>query len=205
MDSDIKEEFQCNICLGVLIEPRLHIPCKKNFCSECIKNVITLTTSPCPICRSPLTSDQFRFQSQLWESIKSTNFVCQCGAILPYVNYNDHLAVCSHIQHLIKKASQEIPKPSEPVINRWTYSCPCCDLSHFDRESLLIHVDNEHLGMSGVCTICKALPWGDPEEEFPDICDHLQTSHQFDYDNFADFTMNEDEMLEQALQQSLYE
>lgn len=118
MDSDIKEEFQCNICLGVLIEPKLHIPCKKNFCSGCIDSVISLTASPCPICRSPLTSDLFRLEVQLWEVIKSTEFKCQCGTQIPYVNYNDHLSNCMFIQNLIKKAAQETVKPLEPVINR---------------------------------------------------------------------------------------
>lgn len=60
--------------------------------------------------------------------------------------------------------------------------------------------------MSGLCPICKVLPWvDDPTEEHVDIYDHFMSDHQFDYDYFADFNMNEEEMLQRALDQSLYD
>ncbi|CAG9314504.1 RNF114 [Blepharisma stoltei] len=204
MDTDIKEEFQCSICLGVLVQPKVHKPCKKNFCSECITNVIKFTTSPCPICRSPLTSDLLMTNYNLWDQIKSSLYSCDCKQTFPYTSYNDHISICPSIKELIKKASKSIRRPKIPVINRWTYKCPCCGLKNFDRVSLLFHVNSKHQYKAAKCTICLAMPWGDPDEICIDINEHLQTMHQFDYDTFTDFSMDDEEILLKVLEESLY-
>ena len=204
MASEIKDEFQCRICLGVLEVPVFHDLCSNHFCSECINGHIALNTSqPCPVCRQPIEADCISPNLSLQRKIAVKKYSCSCGETLQYSQYNSHQQVCTHLKSVIKRAVSLTSKPNRKVVNRHTYKCPCCEMKHLDRAGLIKHFKRQHKGMSGVCPICAVMPWGDPSYVTSNLLRHLKTRHKFDYDTFIDFELNEQEMLNKVIEASL--
>ncbi|WVZ26698.1 hypothetical protein V8G54_005242 [Vigna mungo] len=49
--SDISEDLQCPICLGVIRKTKIVMECLHRFCGECIEKSIRLCKNECPVCR----------------------------------------------------------------------------------------------------------------------------------------------------------
>ncbi|CAG9310917.1 RNF166 [Blepharisma stoltei] len=203
MESDIRDDFQCVICLGVLVSPVFHEACRKYFCSTCI-NQFMRNSHDCPYCRGLLSSSSVLPDPNLSEQISITEFTCNCGAKMPYSGYNNHMGECTSIRALIKHAVETTEKPPVPVVNRWTFKCPSCDQRNLDRQGLLDHYSQRHRGKSGVCPICSAMPWGDPNYVSSNLNSHLQSRHKYDTDTYTDYSMDDDAILQKVLQDSLH-
>ncbi|CAH8492253.1 unnamed protein product [Heterobilharzia americana] len=48
-------DVTCSICLSILFKP-VHLPCKHQFCRDCIGQAVNFTAYQCPICRYRLSN-----------------------------------------------------------------------------------------------------------------------------------------------------
>ena len=74
------------------------------------------------------------------------------------------------------------------------------------REDLLEHLRSVHgeLAMSpAVCPVCAAMPWGSASYTTPNLLQHFQLRHRFDYDTTTDFGQDEDAVLQEVLRRSM--
>merc|ERR1719263_1077908 len=95
--------------------------------------------------------------------------------------------------------------PELPAVNRSTFTCPVCKEANLSRQGLLDHCNQKHARQSiaAVCPVCLAMPWADPSYVSQNFISHLNLRHQYDYDTIANFDLDEEAMIQQALQASL--
>ncbi|KAK7252304.1 hypothetical protein RIF29_36150 [Crotalaria pallida] len=53
---DVREDFQCPICLGIIRKTRTVSNCQHRFCKECIEKSMRLSNNECPACRKHCAS-----------------------------------------------------------------------------------------------------------------------------------------------------
>ena len=181
----IENQFLCTICLQVLSQPVFHSVCGKYFCKACLDQfLLTSQNSACPNCRGVLNQQQILIDSRMQSRIEVQLFDCLCGIQITYSRLNEHLASCSSMRTDVRST---VVKPKEKVVNRWTYECPQCHLKNLDRAGLVNHFSERHRGRSGVCPICKVMPWGDPNYVSNDLSGHLKMRHKMDYEELTVF------------------
>lgn len=202
MESNLRKDFQCVICLGVLITPVSHTTCRKHFCTPCI-NQSMQNSNDCPNCRTSLLTSPLISDHSLAQEINSTQYHCQCGESISYSNYNDHMTECRFMENLIKQAAKNTEKPPVPVVNRWTYKCPRCDQKNLDRQGLLDHYKQRHRGQSGICPICSVMPWGDSNYVSQNLDSHMHLRHKYDTETYTDYSMEDEQILQKVMQDSL--
>ena len=73
-------------------------------------------------------------------------------------------------------------------------------------EGVREHLRSVHgeLAMSpAVCPVCAAMPWGSASYTTPNLLQHFQLRHRFDYDTTTDFGQDEDAVLQEVLRRSM--
>lgn len=179
----IENQFLCIICLQILNQPIYHPACGKYFCKPCADQFLASSQNPaCPNCRGHLTRQDLIVDHRMRNEIQNKVFNCPCGRPVPYSELNSHSASCPSLRTDIKAA---VVKPKTNVVNRWTYNCPNCQLKNLDRAALVKHFRDNHRGCSGVCPICKVMPWGDANYVSHDLSGHLSMRHKMDYEELT--------------------
>lgn len=119
------------------------------------------------------------------------------------------MATCSKYQNYImegvKATTKDASLQPRNVPNRYTFPCPYCPEKNFDQEGLVEHCKLCHSTdtKSVVCPICASMPWGDPNYRSANFIEHIQRRHQFSYDTFVDYDVDEEDMMNQVLQRSI--
>lgn len=105
----------------------------------------------------------------------------------------------------VKATTKDASLQPRNVPNRYTFPCPYCPEKNFDQEGLVEHCKLVHSTdtKSVVCPICASMPWGDPNYRSANFIEHIQRRHQFSYDTFVDYDVDEEDMMNQVLQRSL--
>ncbi|XP_066514935.1 E3 ubiquitin-protein ligase RNF114 [Hoplias malabaricus] len=123
----------------------------------------------------------------------------------------EHMASCLKYQDYVQEGLKNIAKGQPNVVssvpNRYTFSCPYCRKPNFDQDGLVEHCTSQHAYDPNpvVCPICASMPWGDPNYRSSDFFQHLRIRHTFSYDTFVDYSTDEQDMIDEAIQRSLME
>jgi len=205
-DTDLRADLTCGICRMVLTRPVTHLPCRQSFCQDCVAEMQkTLELeAKCPMCRGEMAAWEIVPSPVLAEAVGRAVVRCGCGVVVAYSAYNRHHDGCGQVQGSIRSACEVAKRAAPETTNRWTFSCPDCDLRNLDREGLASHVTSQHEDLYAGCPICAAMPWGESDEdEGLTLAEHLTYRHRFDYDTFTDFEKDEEEILDNVLQASV--
>ena len=206
------ELYKCTICLDVQRDP-VEIKCQHVFCSDCIGSLIKSATHTgseacCPVCRQGVGSGQPRKARDVTKR-KTKRVRCECGAVLALLEWREHSDACSAVaaktDAMAASAVARAPNAAPAGPNRSTFACPLCDAKHLPRGAFVEHLQKEH-GASAmrpaVCPICAAMPWGDSSYRSPNLLQHVQMRHQFDYDTTTDYGQSEEDVLAEVLRRS---
>ncbi|MBZ3878104.1 E3 ubiquitin-protein ligase RNF114 [Sciurus carolinensis] len=162
----------------------------------------------CGVCRSALAPGVRAVE--LERQIESTETSCHgCRKNFFLSKIRAHVATCSKYQNYImegvKATTKDASLQPRNVPNRYTFPCPYCPEKNFDQEGLVEHCKLSHSTdtKSVVCPICASMPWGDPNYRSANFIEHIQRRHQFSYDTFVDYDVDEEDMMNQVLQRSI--
>ena len=204
--NDIKEQYTCLICQNIFTNPIKLEKCGHNMCSDCINNFSnTQKELKCPLCRAPFLKSEIIQDQNLINDMSNKQVKCECGQILPLIQYSSHSDNCPVILNKLKEEAKnkkiEI-NPEKIGTNRQTFDCTLCNEKNFDRVGYIDHIGKKHPNDRGVCAICKCQPWGDPNYK-THIYGHINIRHKFDYDTVVDYNDDEDQILQKVLMDSL--
>ena len=204
--NDIKDQYTCLICQNIFKNPIKLDKCGHNTCSDCINNfTISQTELKCPLCRAPFIKSDIIPDQNLNDEMSNKQVKCECGEILPLIQYSSHSDNCTVILNKLKEEAKnkniEI-NPEKIGKNRQTFDCTLCSEKNFDRVGYIDHIAKKHRNDRGVCAICKCQPWGDPNYK-THIYGHINMRHKFDYDTVVDYNDDEDQILQKVLMESL--
>ncbi|XP_059836494.1 E3 ubiquitin-protein ligase RNF114-like isoform X1 [Hypanus sabinus] len=203
---DDKEALTCPVCLEIFENP-MRIECNHIFCSNCLSALQKPKKPICAVCRFPLKGATRAVEIE--RKLEVTLTSCSgCGTQVYMNKLRSHNASCPKYQDFISegvKASMKDQHPSLSMPNRFTFTCPFCNAKNLDQDSLVEHCISSHTGeyAKRVCPICSSMPWGDPNFKSADLIQHLKIRHRFSYDTFVDYNVDEDEMLQEAIELSL--
>jgi len=223
----IEDEFTCGICQNVYEEPYRPEGCRHVFCKNCLFNSSTNSNS-CPCCRKKFDFNRIVFEHQIRNQINSLKYNCEtCLKTNKLSDYNYHSQTCyqvttpkpfsntqtsrmsstksSNSLASISSATSVASGSSIRTVNRQTFKCPYCTQSNLTFDGLRGHCNQQHpLGKKDVvCPICASMPWGDQNQKSIDFIGHLNLRHKFEYDNYVDFGISEEEMMNRAISDSL--
>jgi len=192
------DRYSCPICKEVLPKRVQISPCNHEICQECSKHI----SKSCPVCREAFqTSDLINLdKTQEYSSIKTS---CACGLTLPITAYSAHADECWVVQDENEKSKSNLLDKTKmkETVNRVTFTCPVCKTSNLERAALVDHIVSQHPHQKGVCPICVAQPWGDPNY-VTTLSSHLKLRHKYDYDTYTDYDKEDDAILRQVMEQS---
>lgn len=203
---DDKEALTCAVCLEIYENP-MRIECNHVFCSSCLFALQKPKKPICAVCRFPLKGVTRALEIERKLEITPTS--CNgCGTQVYMNKLRTHNATCPKYQEFISegvKASMKDQHPSLSMPNRFTFTCPFCNAKNLDQDGLVEHCISSHSGeyAKKVCPICSSMPWGDSSFRSADLIQHLKIRHKFSYDTFVDYNVDEDEMLQEAIELSL--
>lgn len=215
-DDDAYHHYLCPVCMDVAGAKPLELPCGHTFCTDCLtrhlKSFEEHDERACPVCRTTLPRGAEPKPASDLAERKSVRVRCVCGREQPLLQLRRHTDECPSLRgrgasavQKAKEASQA--KPAAPAAaNRSTFACPFCGERNLPRAELLRHVTEAHAdcnGVGGVCPVCAAMPWGDPNYRSPNLIQHMLLRHQFDYAETADYGRSEDDVLAEVLRQSI--
>lgn len=195
------DDLRCTVCVMVLRSTKVHVPCQKLFCGECYD---ILKASHCPACTLKFVEDSVESRPDIDRRTTTEAKLCLCGQSVTFQDFDLHFDSCEAAQSNFNTAVREaVVQPTEEVVNRSTFKCPNCDLKNFVRETLITHIEENHGKAPGVCPICVAMPWGDPNIQTENLLGHLKHRHKYDVDTYTDFAMDDEEILRRVLEESL--
>ncbi|XP_067904301.1 E3 ubiquitin-protein ligase RNF114 isoform X1 [Heterodontus francisci] len=205
--ADDKAALTCPVCLEIYENP-MRVECNHIFCHNCLFALQKPKKPICAVCRSPLKGATRAIEIE--RKLEVTPASCSgCGTQVYMKKLRSHNATCAKYQEFISegvKASMKDQHPSlSSVPNRFTFTCPFCSAQNLDQDGLVEHCITSHTGEYGrmVCPICSSMPWGDPNFRSADLIQHLKIRHKFSYDTFVDYSVDEEEMLQEAIELSL--
>jgi rubrerythrin len=204
---DSLDDFLCSICMDVQDDPS-ELPCSHTFCKACITlHLAASKDRKCPVCMA--SADGAPRTTSDIERRRRLRARCACGETFPLLKFRAHTEMCTvHATEAAEEAArvaQHLPHgraPPPPAPNRATFKCPFCEMPHFPRADLLNHLRSVHArdGMRpAVCPVCAAMPWGDPNYTSPNLLQHFEMRHRFDYETTTDYSQEEDDVLQQVL------
>uniref|UniRef100_A0ABI7ZDE2 RING-type domain-containing protein n=1 Tax=Felis catus TaxID=9685 RepID=A0ABI7ZDE2_FELCA len=108
---------------------------------------------------------------------------------------------CGHV--FCSACLQECLKPKKPVCGVCRSAlAPGVRAAELERQ-----IESTETSCHGcrknVCPICASMPWGDPNYRSANFIEHIQRRHQFSYDTFVDYDVDEEDMMNQVLQRSI--
>ena len=217
----VKDGYTCLICQNIYTNPEKLTKCGHIFCKNCLENYIknlnldskdkknemeskSKQNTQCPLCRNTFSLQDIIQDYSLINEMKQKSIKCECGKIMFLSEYNNHSDTCQKIindmQNQLKNKKIEI-RQDKIQKNRQTFDCTLCNKKNFDRVGYINHIKSYHPKDRGVCAICKAQPWGDPNYK-THIFGHINMRHKFDYDTVVDYNDDEDEVLKRVLLES---
>uniref|UniRef100_A0A8D0BCG8 E3 ubiquitin-protein ligase RNF114 n=1 Tax=Salvator merianae TaxID=96440 RepID=A0A8D0BCG8_SALMN len=204
---DPLNRFTCPVCLEVFETP-VRAPCGHVFCTPCIQECLKPKKPVCGVCRSTLSYGSRALD--LEKQIETTETTCNgCNKKMYLSKLRSHAASClkyqNYIMEGVRAVTKDPPQDNRSVPNRFTFPCPYCSERNLDQEGLVEHCRKHHSmdAKRVVCPICASMPWGDPNYRSANFMEHLQRRHQFCYDTFVDYNVDEDDMMAQVLLRSL--
>lgn len=194
------DDLRCVVCVKVLSEAAQHVPCQKFLCGACFG---MLASTRCPVCTLQITTDTVLMRTDIDQRVVSEQRTCSCGRSFSFKDIDDHTDNCPTAQTIFQSTvRQAVIQPNHETANRSTFTCPFCSIKNFVRETLISHIESTHDEGSGVCPICVAMPWGDPNIECSNLLGHLKHRHKYDVDTYTDFGMEDDDILRRVLEES---
>ena len=204
--NSIKDQYTCLICQNIYNNPIKLIKCNHNFCKGCLDNYSnTQKNNQCPLCRNPFLKNEIVSDNLLKQDMNSKLIKCECGQTMLLTEYAKHADNCTTIINNMNKdmKNKNIKiNPDKVQKNRQTFDCTLCSQKNLDRVGYIEHIKKSHPNATGVCSICKCQPWGDPNYK-THILGHINLRHKFDYDTVVDYNDNEDEILQKVLLESM--
>ncbi|XP_006639588.1 E3 ubiquitin-protein ligase RNF114 isoform X1 [Lepisosteus oculatus] len=200
-------EFVCPVCLEIFDRP-VTTQCGHTFCSSCLQECLRPQKPVCAVCRTALS--KWSNAVELEAIIHSSLGACKgCHTEVRLSQMRSHTAVCPKYQEYIDEGVRTVVKSQPSVVssvpNRYTFTCPYCNVQNLDQDGLVEHCTSQHSRDSRhvVCPICASMPWGDPNYRSADFFQHLKIRHTFSYDTFVDYSSDEHTMMQEALQRSM--
>jgi len=200
-----ESEFECAVCMECYTEPMMIFPCNHSFCKECVSTLqANNNKAKCPKCRAEI---KHCYPDQIMTARLSTCHIqcSECNMKVLALFMKQHHMVCPGKANNTQVGSNELSVPSVSSVH--SFGCPYCGLQNLTALQLVDHCNAVHSNSRDqvVCPICASMPWGDPNQKSASFIHHLNNRHRFEYDDYIDFGQNDDDMLQAALQASLYQ
>jgi hypothetical protein len=112
MSEELRNEFQCSICVSTLRRPVLQCRDGHNFCGACIDDLVAsvAVNAPnggaakikisCPQCRCAMTKDEMSRNRAVERTLETMKMRCEnaprCTSTLSMIDYTEHLERCPH-------------------------------------------------------------------------------------------------------------
>uniref|UniRef100_A0A8D2ASI1 E3 ubiquitin-protein ligase RNF138 n=1 Tax=Sciurus vulgaris TaxID=55149 RepID=A0A8D2ASI1_SCIVU len=208
-----EDDFYCPVCQEVLKTPVWTAAC--HFCRKCFLTAMRESGIHGPLCHGNVTRRERACPERaldLENIMRKFSGTCRC------CKYQDKYGVSSLIPNFqISQDSVGNSNRSETSTSdntetyqqstssgHPTYKCPLCQESNFTRQRLLDHCNSNHLFqiVPVTCPICVSLPWGDPSQITRNFVSHLNQRHQFDYGEFVNFQLDEENQYQTAIEES---
>lgn len=166
----------------------------------------------CPMCQEGFEEGHVERDEGVEAKLEEEEVPCGCGERVKGTRARQHARECAECsddgEAPVKKSQCGPSSPQPRAPRRGRYACPACGREEVRAADLREHVKREHGSrkMAGVCPVCAAMPWGDPQYASADVLGHILARHRFDYEEgFVDISLSEDEQLRQAISRSLSE
>ncbi|CAG2227796.1 RNF166 [Mytilus edulis] len=155
------------------------------YCLQCVQSYQEIPTPQCPQCRQNFNPYQLQLDRHMIDSMQKIAPCKWCHKQMPIIQHKAHTAVCDMVDTSLPKF-RPVKETSQPIPNK------------LDTNGMVKHCNENHASESSnvVCPICSSMPWGDTSQRSVDFMQHLNLRHKFSYDTYADFSLDDDQMLE---------
>ncbi|XP_072324577.1 E3 ubiquitin-protein ligase RNF114 [Scyliorhinus torazame] len=201
------QDFECPICLQALEKP-IKTQCGHVFCEECHSRNFQLNDGKCPLCRKTTSRVEQHATDVLMQMMTKQAKCSGCDVEVCLINMRTHTKSCSRYLEECGPApdANTLPQPTPAAhrpmeANPWAYTCPYCQERDYNQEDLITHCSAHHYDdrRRVVCPICASMPWGDSGYYSRNFMAHLNLRHQFEYENFVDFSQDEVLMMQDTI------
>jgi hypothetical protein len=139
IDSNIRDEFRCLICVKLVNNPNHCLNCEEIFCQKCLEDYLKYNYDKCPHCQKMrfLTKKSIK----LMKIINSSNIKCpNCPEVIRYEQFNDHSSKCKF--YICKKCNIQLPVQNEnELVNHLN---ECFDICKYCKKKLPLSILKSH-------------------------------------------------------------